>query len=747
MKSNTRVPSVILVIALLAGYAASPGSAPPKAPRLGPAAAAIAEATSTPLPLPAAARAWPYRGITYASWRQGDYPGTTDWQVQDYPGTRAVVGVAVSTEKAHGGRGSLALSVALDGSDPQKCQGEALVDLRYHAPLADPPHCVTAPLNLQGVPLTAWLYAPAGSRGDPAHPTRLQVFAKDASWKSCYGPQTEVREETWVQIGLTPPLPGGDTGHVDPGFDATQVVMLGVRIAAGQGSGAIFSGTICLDDVDWPAGAHPKYGFEEPASALTGLAGTGASHVALVNTWYMDSPTARTISADPLRTHSEDEMARAIQEIHRLGLGVLLKPHIDVRDGSWRGRIAPTDRQAWCASYTQLLRAQAELAERTGAEVLCVGTELESMAGADCRACWEEVLRAVRGAYRGTVVYAANWDGYWKVSFWDRVDLVGIDAYFPLSQSRQPSPEELAAGWLPWVAQLEGWQRAIGKPIIFTEIGYASVDGCAAEPWQLADNGAPSCVCQAAAYLAATRALAGKPWFQGMFWWHWWPWPEAGGCCEPGFTPQHKAAEGLLAWLYGGAPGIYLPLVGRNYPRPTPSPTATRLPTLTPTPTLTSSPTPTATPRHDLVIYGDELASGWVSWSWDTYQLDLASTACGHDSARGIAVGLRPWGGLGLANPSGVSMAGYTSLQFYIRGSDPGGQVLRVSVNTCTADCEHPLGGIPLPGGPLAAGEWRRVEMPLADFGVAGQTLYKINIMDGSGSTQPAFCVDEILLR
>ncbi len=52
-----------------------------------------------------------------------------------------------------------------------------------------------------------------------------------------------------------------------------------------------------------------------------------------------------------------------------------------------------------------------------------------------------------------------------------------------------------------------------------------------------------------------------------------------------------------------------------------------------------------------------------------------------------------------------------------------------------------------LPGGPLAAGTWRRVEIPLADLGAAGEILYKVNIISDSGTSQPVFYVDDVVLH
>src|SRR4029453_16228423 len=43
------------------------------------------------------------------------------------------------------------------------------------------------------------------------------------------------------------------------------------------------------------------------------------------------------------RSNDDDAVRRAIAELHGLGLKVMLKPHVDVEDGTWRAQITPTD--------------------------------------------------------------------------------------------------------------------------------------------------------------------------------------------------------------------------------------------------------------------------------------------------------------------------------------------------------------------------------------------------------------------
>jgi hypothetical protein len=518
------------------------------------------------LPFSAAACNWPYKGMTYVSWTRGEYPWATSWQAQTYVDSQAISHVSITTTcPPYEGQGSLALTVDLIGGHPNKSNGETFVDLRYHPPLMESTCCLSTPLNLEGIQVSAQVFCPAGSRGDPSRPNGLQLFAKsiDSSdnWWSFYGDWHNIQENLWNEVTMTPSTVTPPEGYKDPLFDPTQIVALGLKIGAGGGSTATFSGTCCLDNVRWSAGcAEARYGFENVENALDQLDRTHANYVSLIVTWYMDEATSTSIYSDTQRTHTDEEIAETIQEIHKRGMGVMLKPHVDVQDDTWRGEIVPSDPGAWFASYESFITRYADIAEANNVELFSIGTEFASLSGNSYAAHWNSVIDAIKSHYSGLLTYAANWGTapnaeYMNVSFWDRLNLAGIDAYFPLSDEPDPTLEQLIAGWSNyhgncWVCDIEAWQATLGKPVIFTEIGYGSRDYAAREPW-LADIGTPNCALQARAYQAAVEVFKDKPWFLGMFWWAWTPFSDAGGCCNRGFTPQNKPAVDFLTCTYG----------------------------------------------------------------------------------------------------------------------------------------------------------------------------------------------------
>lgn len=507
-----------------------------------------------------------YRGFNYTTWQTGRYPFSTSWVTQTYVDSQAIRNVAVSSTYPYAGRGALAMNVDLRGGHPNLSQGEVFVDLRYYPPLCSETSYITTPLGLSGVTISATVYAPFGSDGDPAHPNGLQIFAKDSEYDSYYGPWFNITSGIWNVISATVTSGGA--------FDANDVILVGLKIGADTGSTTQFSGTLWLDNYGWHGDCRPQYPFENVDNALDTMRTTDANAVALVATWYTPMTTSDTIDPDPSRTPTDAEIERTIQEIHNRNMIVLLKPHLDVLTDEWRGTIAPGNPSQWFMSYTHFITHYATIAQAYQVEMLAIGTELSSMVTDTYQTEWNSVIDDVRAVYTGSVIYAANWDNYSIVPdwFWSRMDKTGIDAYFPLSDESDPTLQELVSGWSSysgrdWVQEITDWQQTTGKSIIFTEIGYASYDGATKTPWAWCDrlngcnepyNGA----LQAHAYEAAMQVWKTKPWFEGVFWWMWDTASDAGGPGDLGYTPQNKPINEQLSdiWKFY----VHLPIVMKD---------------------------------------------------------------------------------------------------------------------------------------------------------------------------------------
>ena len=137
------------------------------------------------------------------------------------------------------------------------------------------------------------------------------------------------------------------------------------------------------------------------------------------------------------------------------------------------------------------------------------------------------------------------------------------------------------------------------------------------------------------------------------------------------------------------------------------------------------------------VVYADALQNGWQSWRWAGLNLssqDPARAGCA------VRVAAGPWQAMYLHHAS-FSTAPFAAVTFWINGGSSGGQWLWVKALR---------NGVPQTAvslGPLAPGRWQSVTVPLASLGVAGvPDMDGLWVQDASGTTPPAFSVDEIAL-
>lgn len=237
------------------------------------------------------------------------------------------------------------------------------------------------------------------------------------------------------------------------------------------------------------------------------------------------------------------------------GLKILLKPQVYV-PGSWPGGLDyATDKEweAWEQSYREYILPMVDIAEKKGVELFCIGTEFK-LSSTKRDFFWRELIQEIRKVYSGELTYAANWDEYKNISFWEDLDYIGIDAYFPLLDDKTPTINALEKAWTTPIKEIELVQNKYEKPVLFTEYGYMSVDGCAGKTWEIEPTIEARNIneeAQANAIDALYSVFSKKEYWAGGFIWKWFPNMEGHeGYPDKDYTPQGKKGEEVLKKWY-----------------------------------------------------------------------------------------------------------------------------------------------------------------------------------------------------
>ncbi|XOV93410.1 MAG: hypothetical protein ACFHWX_01615 [Bacteroidota bacterium] len=279
--------------------------------------------------------------------------------------------------------------------------------------------------------------------------------------------------------------------------------------------------------------------------------------------WVAIIPYAFAQSGEPSITFDHDRQWRGertegtielIQLAKEQGLKIMLKPHVWVRGEHWTGDFTLSDENKWKIwekDFSNYILHFARLADSLNVELLCIGTEYRIPAK-ERPDFWRKLIGEVRNNYSGKITYASNWDNYMNITWWDAVDYIGIDAYFPLVEEGVPSLEEIKDGWDPIKQDLKAFSNRWNKQILFTEYGFQSADGAAGNHWEIdRSNALNNDQLQADAYEATFQSLMDQSWYAGGFFWKWYFHQRNPERYQTDWTPQGKLAEKVIAKWYG----------------------------------------------------------------------------------------------------------------------------------------------------------------------------------------------------
>lgn len=242
-----------------------------------------------------------------------------------------------------------------------------------------------------------------------------------------------------------------------------------------------------------------------------------------------------------------------IQQAHQAGLKVMIKPQVWM-SRNWIGDFdlsTEEEWKVWEASYTTYIMQFVKIAIEEKAEMICIGTEYRN-AVKKRPDFWTKLANDIKAVYNGKLTYCANWDDYQTVIFWKSLDFVGLSGYFPLTESKTPTVNELLQKWKPIKDSLKKFSNQTGKPILFTEYGYRSMDQAAWKSWEMEyQERQINFEAQANAYEALYLALWDENWFAGGFAWKWYSsFRRMDHTNNHDWTPQNKKAQEVMKQYY-----------------------------------------------------------------------------------------------------------------------------------------------------------------------------------------------------
>ena len=300
------------------------------------------------------------------------------------------------------------------------------------------------------------------------------------------------------------------------------------------------------------------YGTPYTAELLDELVRMGVNWVSVTPFGRIWSIEHTEILMDFEAPYTENRRAvkRFVEQAKARGLGILLVPHLWVETGGWRGEMDPGSPEGWNAyreSYRSFVMKWAADAGEWGADGFSIGVECKSWSGR-FGGWWEGFVADIRRVFPGFLTYSANWDEVESVLFWDQLDLVGINAFYPLANENGASYDEYLRGANRQIDNLHEISQTLDMPILFVEVGYTTRSNAAVEPWLWPDDMQSPPVDeweQARALSAILEAALPNRWLAGLFIWRYYAnLDDVSQEAIWGFSPHGKLAERLLREIF-----------------------------------------------------------------------------------------------------------------------------------------------------------------------------------------------------
>jgi len=131
------------------------------------------------------------------------------------------------------------------------------------------------------------------------------------------------------------------------------------------------------------------------------------------------------------------------------------------------------------------------------------------------------------------------------------LDFIGINCYYPLSKKNVVSDAELQRNFKHIKDKIQTVYQKYQKPIVFTEIGFRSINAPWRNPHAEGDDTFNE-EHQERCYKVILEGIQNEEWYGGILWWKYPSYLNYGGSENNSFTPNNKLAERTVQHYFLG---------------------------------------------------------------------------------------------------------------------------------------------------------------------------------------------------
>jgi hypothetical protein len=304
-----------------------------------------------------------------------------------------------------------------------------------------------------------------------------------------------------------------------------------------------------------------RYSHMNAKKSLAHVKDTGANWISIPIAYFQEERNSSEVTniRAPMTTRDRINSTPTNKEINDVvtmaknqDLKVMLMPVVEInRPGFVNSRrigdhFSPYEFRRWFQFYKEHLVNLGKLAEENGAEMICVGHNLNVLAHQENY--WNELIDAVREVYSGKLTYSSSSHNEFKKSgFWKKLDYIGLIADFEYKNHHKLTGEEITDAMKEFIRGAEYMAKVWKKPVFVSRAFSHSAKDISQNRVKKITHET-----QATFYRTLLQAVYDHEKIFGIFWGDWVADHRFGGKRDGSLSPQLKPSELVLREFFGG---------------------------------------------------------------------------------------------------------------------------------------------------------------------------------------------------